>query len=64
MTPQALLERFTTGPAAILGVAVPERQIELDCAPERPVPVATAEWRSKARNCPWDGYLAAARVLP
>ena len=64
MTLEALVARFTTGPAAILRVPVPDRRITLEYTPEAPAALTTAEWRSKARNCPWEGYRATARILP
>ena len=63
MSLEALLARFTTGPAAILGVPVPRRRIELEYTPEAAAAISTAAWRSKARNCPWEGYRACARIL-
>ena len=63
MTLEELVERFTTGPAQVLGVAVPQRTIEVEYDPEHPVRISTDGWRSKARNCPWEGFLGYGRVF-
>jgi len=63
MSMEELLRRFTTGPAAVLGIEVPQRTIEVEYDTEHPVRISTAGWHSKARNCPWDGFIGYGEVV-
>ncbi len=54
MTLEQLLARFTSGPAAILGIKPPEGTFEAELGVAAALNIDT--WRCRARNCPWDGY--------
>ena len=60
MTMEALLARFTIGPARILGVPVPQGEPRITVGEAYPLDISA--WRSKARNCPWNGYRVHARI--
>ncbi len=61
MTTEAFLERLTVGPAKILGIDLPQETIELDL--ESPNVISMAQWKSMARNSPYEGFPGWGKVI-
>ncbi len=61
MSWESFLARLTTGPAQILGIELPNCQVELDL--DTPNQLAVKNFHSKATNCPWDGYPGFGKVV-
>jgi dihydroorotase len=54
MTLEQLLARFTSGPAAILGIDTPKGTFEAELNINTTIDTDT--WRCRARNCPWNNF--------